>query len=110
MSDFVTIAKASEIEPGGMQFIDIGGWRLVIVNAKGNFYALDGKCTHQNLTMMDGFITDESIVCPYHGGQFNLKTGAVEFTPPVEPLKTHEVKVEDDLIKLKYPGFLREDV
>lgn len=103
MSDFVTIAKASEIEPGSMQFVDINGLRIVLVNAKGNFYALDGKCTHQHLTMMGGFIDAESIVCPYHGGQFSLKTGQVEFSPPMEPLKTYEIKVEDDMLKLKYP-------
>lgn len=103
MSDFVTVIKASDLEPGNMQFIDINGLRIVLVNAKGIFYAVDGKCTHQHLTMMDGNIVDESIVCPYHGGQFSLKTGQVEFSPPMEPLTTYEVKVEDGLIKLKYP-------
>ncbi len=103
VTDFVTVARAGEIQPGSLLLVDLGGRRIAIVNADGAFYAVDGRCTHQNVTMIDAPIVGCSIICSFHGSRFNLKTGVVEDSPAEIPLRTYSVIIDNDTIKLAYP-------
>ena len=104
MPDFVTIARVSDLEPGGVKLFDVAGRRVALVNANGVFYAVDGRCPHQNVSMIDGLIVDDTIICPFHGSVFNLKTGAVVLSPAVDPIQTYPVEVLDGVVRLGYPG------
>lgn len=47
-----------------------------IVNLKGEIYAIDNLCPHQNASLGLGEIKGDEIICPLHQYRFNLKTGA----------------------------------
>ena len=104
MPDFITVAKVDEIKPGTVRLIDIAGRRLALANANGTFYAVDGRCPHENISMVEAIVERETIFCPYHGSKFSLKTGAIEESPAVEPIGTYQVTLEGDVIKIAYPG------
>jgi nitrite reductase/ring-hydroxylating ferredoxin subunit len=36
------------------------------------------------------------VECPFHGGQFNARTGEVVASPPDEPVATYPVQVDGD--------------
>jgi nitrite reductase/ring-hydroxylating ferredoxin subunit len=40
------------------------------------------------------------VECPFHGGQFNVRTGAVVQAPPEEPIATYPIRVEGDDISV----------
>jgi nitrite reductase/ring-hydroxylating ferredoxin subunit len=40
------------------------------------------------------------VECPFHGGQFNVRTGEVVASPPEEPLPVYPVQVEGDEIRV----------
>jgi 3-phenylpropionate/trans-cinnamate dioxygenase ferredoxin subunit len=60
-----------------MREASILGRVLLLANVDGQFYAMDGTCSHQfaNLSLgsRDGFI----VTCPLHGAQFDIRTGKV---------------------------------
>ena len=104
MPDFVTIASVGDLGPGSIKLFDVAGRRIALVNANGVFYAVDGRCPHQNISMIDGLIEGDTIICPYHGSVFNLKTGDVVLSPAVDPIQTYPLEVQDGVIRLGYPG------
>ena len=55
-------------------------------------------CTHEEVHLEDGLVTDDEIECPMHQGIFNIKTGKVVLDPPCDDLKTYPIKIENDQI------------
>ena len=99
MSDnWLEVGKADSIEMEDLIRFDHGDKTFCIYYIKDGFFATDGICTHEDVHLEDGLVTDDEIECPMHQGIFNIKTGAVIQDPPCEDLKTYEVKVEENNI------------
>jgi 3-phenylpropionate/trans-cinnamate dioxygenase ferredoxin subunit len=53
------------------------------------------------LELTDAEIEGEILTCPWHGAQFDIKTGEVVRLPASEPLEKYEIKVEGGKIFIK---------
>lgn len=95
MTNFLTVAKADAVQPGKMKTFALNGKRVLIANVGGTFFATQDLCTHDNGTLSDGELVGDEIECPRHGGRFDAKTGQVRALPPMLPIKTFPVKVEN---------------
>ena len=107
MSDFVLVARTSEIPDPGTLLVEVGERLVALIHAAGHFYALDDVCTHDGGPLSEGPIDSESrtIACPRHGAKFDLTTGAAVTMPATKPTKAHEVKVDGEQIFVR----LRDD-
>jgi len=76
---------------------------IIIVNLKGEFYALDDICTHDGGILSDGWIDNDDLVCPRHGAHFCIKTGEAISPPAYEPISSYPVKITDGKIWVKLP-------
>ena len=74
------------------------GNKIAIYNINDNFYATDLFCTHEKVSLCDGFIDGDTIECPLHQGVFKISTGEVLESPPTEGLKTYDIKIEENFI------------
>ena len=105
MSDFVPVAKTSDIPDPGKELVEIDERLVVLIHAAGHFYALDDVCTHDGGPLSDGPLLpqEDAIACPRHGAKFNIKTGAAMSMPATKPTVAHEVRIEGDniLVRLK---------
>ena len=99
MSDFLQVAKLSEIDDPGKLLVEVGERLVVLIRAAGHIYALDDICTHDGGPLSDGPLDVEhgTIECPRHGAKFDVKTGAATM-PATKPTRTHAVKLEGDQI------------
>jgi 3-phenylpropionate/trans-cinnamate dioxygenase ferredoxin subunit len=102
MSEFVRVAKLSEIPDPGKRLVEIDDRLVVLFHVGGQVWAIDDVCTHDGGPLVEGELDGDQIECPRHGARFNVKTGAALSMPAFEPVATHEVKVEgsDILVKL----------
>ncbi|HEX2281052.1 MAG TPA: non-heme iron oxygenase ferredoxin subunit [Thermomicrobiales bacterium] len=100
MSDFQTVARTDEIEPGEMRQVRVGRKRIAIVNVGGEFFAIDDTCTHEEASLSEGELYDDIVECPLHGAAFNVRTGAVEAFPAVVPVETYEVRIVDNEVQV----------
>ena len=95
MSEFVKAAKTTDLKSGEARVIECGGRTLALCNVEGRYYALDNTCLHRGGPIGEGFIDGETVTCPWHGWQYDVKTGAATTNPSVK-LATFETKVEGD--------------
>jgi 3-phenylpropionate/trans-cinnamate dioxygenase ferredoxin component len=72
--------------------------KLLIAKIHGKIYATDGICTHEYAELSSGFLNEEekTVTCPLHLSVFNLDNGSPLNPPAEKPLKTYEVKVNED--------------
>lgn len=100
MSDFVAIAKTSDVPDPGSTLVEVGERLVVLIHAAGHWYALDDVCTHDGGPLSDGPLdaTEHTIACPRHGAKFDIRTGAALTMPATKPTKSHEVKLDGDQV------------
>lgn len=58
--------------------VEVGGKPVVIVFADGAFSAFAGTCLHSGAPLAAGAVAGGKIVCPWHGWQYDAKSGAVD--------------------------------
>ncbi len=94
MAQEIKIASTAEIPPGEMKLVEVEGEEVVVANIGGQFFAFANKCTHRGGPLAEGELKGEVVECPWHRGQFNVKTGEVAAPPPSRPIPTYTLKVE----------------
>jgi nitrite reductase/ring-hydroxylating ferredoxin subunit len=104
MADFLKVASLRELPVGELLSVELEGHKLVLANLDGTVYALDGICTHQEAVLAEGSLYEECLMCPVHGGEYDVRTGEAITLPAIEPLRRHEVRVEDGEILVARPG------
>ncbi len=103
MSDFVRVAKTSEIPDPGKLIVEVDDRLVVLFHVGGQFYALDDVCTHDGGPLGEGRLDGFCIACPRHGAQFDIRDGRALTMPATRPTVAHEVKVdgEDIFVRLR---------
>jgi len=111
------VATVDEIPPGERKLVELSGRTIGVFNIEGEFFALRSRCPHQGGPLCEGTLSglmeapkpgqyrysrpNEILRCPWHGWEFDLRTGQSW----VDPLKTRVrkypvlVESEEDLEK-----------
>lgn len=89
------VAKLNEIPNLGKKQVAVNGVEIVLVNLKGQIYAVENECPHQGAPMNGAVVKDTYISCPRHGYRFELKDGSCKEHPELR-LKTWPVRIEGD--------------
>ncbi len=85
------VARVAEIPPGGRKLVTVRGRPIAIFNIGGEFFGLFNRCPHQGGSLCDGRLTGlllsdqpgsyryerqgEILRCPWHGWEFDIRTG-----------------------------------
>ena len=101
--EFVEIAPASELPNGERLFLEVGGKAIVIFNIADQLFAIGDICTHDDGPLGDGDLEGYNIVCPRHGGEFDVRNGKVVQMPAVVDIPAYPVKIIDGMIHLGMP-------
>jgi nitrite reductase (NADH) small subunit len=96
MTQWTRIASKSELPAAGeAREFDCNGKMVCIANLDGDLSAMDNVCPHRGGPLGQGVIEGNKLVCPWHGWQFDPKTGAVSHAPD-QKVPMYPVKVEGD--------------
>ena len=104
------VGTVDEILPGERKIIDVAGRSIGVFNVGGEFYALRNTCPHQGGPLCQGRLTGfimarvpgeysytrrgEIVRCPWHGWEFDVKTGQSWFDPVQTRVRAYAVSVE----------------
>ena len=73
---FVPVVRADEIAVGKGRLVEAGVFTLAVFNGgAGRFYAVSALCPHEDGPLADGWLEADTVVCPWHGFDFDLATG-----------------------------------
>lgn len=93
------VSAVKEFESTDRKQVDLGDGRYVaLFKVAGEYFAIDGTCSHEKASMVLGEVGDHEIMCPLHGARFDLRTGRHLSLPAVRPVASYPVKVEGDKI------------
>ena len=104
------VARAAEIPPGSRKLVHVAGRDIVVFNIKGELFALSDKCPHKGASLSRGKLTGavmssvpgtyqysragEILRCPWHGWEFDVRTGQSWFDPERTRVRRYPVSVE----------------
>jgi nitrite reductase (NADH) small subunit/3-phenylpropionate/trans-cinnamate dioxygenase ferredoxin subunit len=102
MNEFITVARLEDLPPGHCRVVDVQGICVALCNVDGVIYALDNTCPHAGGPIGEGRLIGETIMCPWHGWRFNVRTGERPENPDFK-LARCQVRIVGADIQLALP-------
>ena len=103
MTEFIKVAAQDELEEGGLLAVEVDGEPICLAKVDGRVYAFTDNCTHISGPLNEGDLEGCVLTCPWHGAQFDVRTGKVLRGPARQNILTYPVKVEDESILISLP-------
>ena len=104
------VAKVGEIPDGGRKVVNIKGRSIVVFNVKDSYYALLDRCPHEGAKLSSGPLVGlvesdnpgeydysragEFIRCPWHGWEYEIRSGKSYCNPNSICVRKYEAGVE----------------
>ena len=102
MPNFVKVATVSQVAPGTGMVATVNDKEVAVFNVDGTFHAIDNVCKHRGGPVGAGELDGDTVTCPWHGWQYNVKNG-VCLTKEGVTVDKYEVRVEDGEVKIAVP-------
>ena len=79
------ICKVDEIPEGEGKLFKFDDVSVAVFKVGENLYALEDICSHADVTISGGYVYKRElcVACPWHGAQFDLRSGKVMTPLPV---------------------------
>jgi nitrite reductase/ring-hydroxylating ferredoxin subunit len=87
----VEVGKQNDLEINQMKLIHLKGKRIVLGKTETGYVAFDDRCTHKGGSLAGGSMMCNTVQCPWHGSQFDVKSGLLKAGPAKVGIKTYEV-------------------
>jgi nitrite reductase/ring-hydroxylating ferredoxin subunit len=113
------LARADEVTPGTSKIVTVMGRQIGLFNVAGEYYALSNRCPHMGAELCKGLITGlvrsdspgeysvtrqgEFLRCPWHGWEFEIRTGQSYCDPKSMKARNFKVQVEPGAELVKGP-------
>lgn len=95
------LCASTAVTEGEVVQVDLGDGRvLAVYRMDGDVFATDDLCSHGDASLADGEIENGKIVCPYHMGSFDIRTGQPAAAPCSIAIRTYGVIEQDGAILL----------
>ena len=94
--------EPDELPVGAAKEVEFEGRVYAIYNIDGVISAIDGICPHQGGPLADGFVEGTTVTCPWHGWQFDIRSGKTPLGPKIKQ-PVYEVKIEDQDVLVAVP-------
>jgi nitrite reductase/ring-hydroxylating ferredoxin subunit len=109
------VCEADALAPGEKLVIERGRRRILLCRAAdGSLYAVGGLCPHQGAALEHGTLDGTAVAagvggygygldcevlrCPWHGWEFDIKSGRALFGERSAQIATYRVTVEDGAV------------
>lgn len=106
------VAPVTALPPGGRLLVEAAGKKIILFNLEGDLFGLLNRCPHQGGELCHGTALGlveadpaepgqmrytregEILRCPWHGWEFDIRTGKSRAEPGRIRAKTYDVEVK----------------
>ena len=119
------VATVGEIAPGGCKIVTVQGREIGVFLVNGEYFALFNRCPHEGAPLCRGRLfaamesdrpgeyrltrAGEMLRCPWHGWEFDIRTGQSWCEPDGVKARIYDVTVEPGAALAKGP-FMAETI
>jgi nitrite reductase/ring-hydroxylating ferredoxin subunit/uncharacterized membrane protein len=96
----VVVARSDDLEVDQMKLIRVNGRRIVLARTERGYVAFDDRCTHRGGSLAGGVMVNAVVQCPWHGSQFECRTGVVKAGPAEQSIGTYQVSEREGRVLL----------
>ncbi|MBL9215839.1 MAG: Rieske (2Fe-2S) protein [Opitutaceae bacterium] len=123
------VCRTAELPPGSRRIAELRGISIGVFNLAGQYFALRNRCPHRSAPLCEGrlmglvkadqayaYTTEregEILRCPWHGWEFDIRTGRSVALPETIRSKCYQTSVERSEPEGRvdtYPVSQREDM
>lgn len=104
--DFVAVAPLADLRDGvphrAVVWDQVGRKEIGIALVKqgARVHAMGARCSHAGGPLDQGWVLDGTLVCPWHGSRYDLKTGQPTSGPSTCPQPRYQVRLRDGLVEV----------
>jgi nitrite reductase/ring-hydroxylating ferredoxin subunit len=95
------VTTIRDLPPGSARGFEIAGHRIAVFNLDGSFHVIDDECPHEGGPLSEGLVSSGCVSCPWHGAEFDVRTGKVLTPPAVEDVHSYKVIVSGEDVSVE---------
>jgi nitrite reductase/ring-hydroxylating ferredoxin subunit len=103
---YIPVARASELTPGGIKEVDLGGRQVLLAFVEGKYFAFSRQCPHEeaDLKTAGQLLDGGKIRCNNHSYCYDLSSGECTLPKGAAPLTVlpAEERGEEICIRLEW--------
>ena len=103
MGTFHKVAETKDLSSGAGMAVEVADHKIALFNVDGTFYAVGDTCTHAGGPLSEGDLQGTTVICPWHGANYDLSTGKNLTAPAPEGVPSYKVRVEGNDIQVEIP-------
>jgi len=92
----------AQLPENAVAHVELNGRPIALCRTGGEVYAVSGVCPHRQGPLGHGALHGRSLVCPWHGWEFDCVTGEHDRDPAIK-LETYLVTLRDGEIWIEVP-------
>jgi nitrite reductase/ring-hydroxylating ferredoxin subunit/uncharacterized membrane protein len=96
-SDWTEALSEQELTEGRPACALVDGVPVLLVREGGDVHALANRCG----PLHEGEVSEGRVTCPWHGSEFDLRTGSVERGPASSPQPAYEARTRNGMIEVR---------
>jgi nitrite reductase/ring-hydroxylating ferredoxin subunit/uncharacterized membrane protein len=94
------VVAGGDLEVDQMKLLRLDGRRIVLARTETGYVAFDDSCTHRGGALSGGTMICGTVQCPWHGSQFDVRSGKVKAGPAETAIAVYRVEEKDGELRL----------
>ncbi len=100
----IDLLPLASVRDGTRHACNVDGVDVLVCGVAGGVYAVENRCSHAASRLDTGRMKGFEVVCPLHGGRFDIRDGTATAAPADRPIRIFEVILEDGKVKIVAPA------
>lgn len=97
----IRVAALADLPEGAGRRLEVAGRCVALFRAGSEVLAVADRCSHDEASLSEGEVFDQTVECPRHGAAFDLRTGEALSLPATRPVAVYRAEVEGGEVYLR---------
>ncbi|HCK78551.1 MAG TPA: Rieske (2Fe-2S) protein [Actinobacteria bacterium] len=96
LAGFEAVCSLADLVPDVPHVVQVRGHEIAVIRTCGSIFAILNECSHADVVLDQGEVSDCHIECWLHGSRFNLRTGEPDSLPAIRSVPVYGVRLSTD--------------